>query len=201
VNASLNRLAGTAIGAGLGGLLVALWGSHVWALGAAATLTVWSCAVLGLRDSYRLASATVALHRFLEVAVGILVALLVTLLMWPSRTWQALEALELATRGSQDETYHHCFEPELGHLLGEISAAFHRLAENVAMAHGAFASTDLERAASAVDDKATAIRTSGVSMSYSLEEVSRFYAFLISVKSLVKALEWAETDGSPARTP
>jgi hypothetical protein len=49
----------------------------------------------------------------------------------------------------------------------------------------------LERAASAVDDKVTVIRTSGVSLSYSLEEVSRFYAFLISVKSLVKALEWA----------
>jgi hypothetical protein len=46
-------------------------------------------------------------------------------------------------------------------------------------------------AVSAVDDKATAIRTSGVSLSYSLEEVSWFYAFLISVKSLVKALEWA----------
>ena len=295
VNASLNRFAGTAIGAGLGGLFVKLWGSNAWAFGAAATVTVWICASLGLRDSYRLASATVAivmltsragspwavaLHRFLEVALGILVALLITLLMWPSRArddlqramaetlrclealyqaviqrycggtalalgeltcqvneavrryddlvkqaayepgvaeschegltvvrghltqiWWAIEALELATRGGHNDTYHRRFEPELGQLLREISTAFHRLAENVAMAHGAFASTDLERAASAVDDKATAIRTSGVSMSYSLEEVSQFYAFLISVKSLVKALEWAETDGSPARTP
>jgi len=50
---------------------------------------------------------------------------------------------------------------------------------------------------SAVDDKATAIRTSGVSLSYSLEEVSWFYAFLISVKSLVKALEWAENRRLP----
>ena len=52
-------------------------------------------------------------------------------------------------------------------------------------------------AVSAVDDKATAIRTSGVSLSYSLEEVSRFYAFLISVKSLVKALEWTGNRGPP----
>ena len=285
VNASLNRFAGTAIGAVLGGLFVKLWGGNVWAFGAAATITVWICASLGLRDSYRLASATVAIvmltsstgppwavafHRFLEVALGILVALLITLLMWPSRArddlrrataetlrclealyqavvqrycggaapspdeltyqvneafrryddllkqasyepgvaelgheglaavrghlmqiWWAIEALELATRGGHNDTYHRRFEPELGRLLREISAAFHRLAENVAMAHGAFDSADLERAASAVDDKATAIRTSGVSMSYTLEEVSRFYAFFVSVKSLVKALVWA----------
>ena len=291
VNASLNRFAGTAIGAGLGGLFVKLWGSNMWAFGAAATVTVWICASLGLRDSYRLASATVAivmltsragspwtvaLHRFLEVALGILVALLITLLMWPSRArselrramaetlrclealyqavvqryctgadpalgeltcqvnealqhyddllkqaayepgvaelghegviavrghltqiWWAIEALELATRGGHNDTYHRRFEPELGRLLREIAAAFHRLAENVATAHGAFESTDLERAASAVDDKATAIRTSRVSLSYSLEEVSRFYAFLISVKSLVKALEWAGNRGLP----
>jgi uncharacterized membrane protein YccC len=295
VNASLNRFAGTAIGAVLGGLFAKLWGGNVWAFGAAATITVWLCASLGLRDSYRLASATVAivmltsragspwavaLHRFLDIALGILVALLITLLMWPSRArddlrralaetlrclealyqavvqrycggaapslgeltcqvnaalgryddllkqaayepgvaelshegltalrehltqiWWAIEALELATRGGHNDTYHRRFEPELGQLLREISAAFHRLAKNVAMAHGAFDSTDLDGAVSALDDKATAIRTSGVSMSYSLEEVSRFYAFLISVKSLVKALEWTgnwRLPGAPA---
>jgi uncharacterized membrane protein YccC len=255
----------------------------MWAFGAAATVTVWICASLGLRDTYRLAGVTVAivmlisragspwavaLHRFLEVALGVFVALLITLLMWPSRArddlqgamaetlgclealyqavvrrycagaaplfgelmcqinaafrryddllkqaayepgmaelvheglttvrghltqiWWAIEAL--ATRDGHNDTYYRRFEPELGQLLREISAAFHGLAENVAMAQGTFKSTDLERAASALDDKAAAIRTSGVSLSYSLEEVSRFYAFFISVKSLVKALEWA----------
>jgi uncharacterized membrane protein YgaE (UPF0421/DUF939 family) len=112
VNASLSRFAGTAIGAVLGGLFVKLWGSHVWALGAAATITVWLCAALGLRDSYRLASATVALvmltsgagsagtvalHRFLEVALGILVALLITLLMWPSRARDDLRGVVAET--------------------------------------------------------------------------------------------------------
>jgi uncharacterized membrane protein YccC len=265
--------------------LVKLWGSHVWALGAAATLTVWLCAALGLRDSYRLASATVALvmltsrtgpagtvalHRFLEVALGILVALLITLLMWPSRAredlrramaetlsrlealyqavvqryctgaapalgemtrqvneafrhhdallksaayepggaerrhesltavmahltliWQAIEALELATRGSSHDTYHQHFEPELGQLLRALSAAFHRLAETLAVPRAAFESMDVVRAMSTVDDKVTAVRNSGVSMRYSLEEVSRFYAFFISMKSLVTALTWA----------
>jgi uncharacterized membrane protein YgaE (UPF0421/DUF939 family) len=40
VNASLNRLAGTAIDAVLGGLFVKLWGSHVWAFGAAAIISL-----------------------------------------------------------------------------------------------------------------------------------------------------------------
>jgi uncharacterized membrane protein YccC len=282
VNASLNRFAGTAIGAVLGGLCVMLWGQHVWAFGAAATLTVWSCTSLGLRDSSRLASATVALvmltssagspwvvalHRFLEVALGILVALLMTLLLWPARArddlgraraealrglealyqavvqryhggaapalgalteqvneafrgydelvkqamyepgmahlgqeeltavrahltqlWQAIEALELATRDGHTDTYHRRFEPELSHLLSEISVAFQRLAANVTPVHSAFASTAVEQAVAAVDAKVIALRTSGASTGYSLEEVARFYAFLFSVKSLVKAL-------------
>jgi uncharacterized membrane protein YccC len=291
VNASLSRFAGTAIGAVLGGLFVRLWGSHVWALGAAAAITVWICAALGLRDSYRLASATVALvmltssagsagtvalHRFLEVALGILIALLITLLMWPARArddlrgavaetlrrlealyqavvqryctgaapalgeatrqvneafrrhddllksaayepgaagrrdesltavmahltlvWQAIEALELATRGSQGDTYHHHFEPELGQLLRAISAALHRLAETVAVPRPAVEPMDVARAMSAVDDKVTAVRNSGISLRYSLDEVSRFYAFLIGVKSLVKALTRAENRRAP----
>jgi uncharacterized membrane protein YccC len=239
VNASLNRFAGTAIGAVLGGLCVMLWGQHVWAFGAAATLTVWSCLSLGLRDSSRLASATVALvmltssagspwvvalHRFLEVALGILVALLMTLLLWPARArddlgralaealrglealyqavvqryyggtapalgalteqvneafrgydelvkqamyepgmvhlgqeeltavrghltqlWQAIEALELATRDGHTDTYHRCFEPELSHLLSEISVAFQRLADNVTPARSTCASTAVDQ--------------------------------------------------------
>jgi len=45
----------------------------------------------------------------------------------------------------------------------------------------------------AVDDKVTALRTSGASRDYCLEEVARFYAFLIGVKSLVKALKGSVT--------
>jgi hypothetical protein len=81
-------------------------------------------------------------------------------------------------------------------MLSEIATAFHRLAEDIVVAHGTFDATDVDHAASAVDDKAAAIRTSGVSMRYSLEDVSRFYAFLISVKSLVKALEWEGNRGT-----
>jgi len=106
-----------------------------------------------------------------------------------TQLWQTIEALELATRDSRTDTYHRRCEPELGHLLRAISAAFPRRADNVTLGRSAFASTDVDHALAAVDDKVTALRTSGASRDYSLEEVARFYAFLISVKSLVKALE------------
>ncbi len=90
---SRDRLIGTAVGACLGALFVALWGGQLWAFGIAATITVLFCALLGLDRSYRLACVTVAivmliksagspwaiaLHRFLEVALGILVALVIS---------------------------------------------------------------------------------------------------------------------------
>jgi uncharacterized membrane protein YgaE (UPF0421/DUF939 family) len=95
VQASSGRLIGTAIGAVAGAVFVVLWGSHLWSFGLAATLTALVCAVLRLDQSYRLACVTVAivmlvhspespwkvgLHRFLEVALGIVVALLIAAL-------------------------------------------------------------------------------------------------------------------------
>lgn len=100
VGASWNRLAGTALGAFMGALFASLFGTSVWAFGAAVAATVWLCASLGLLESYRLAGVTVsivmlvsrsqdygviALRRFLEVAVGIIVSLVVTALSWPAR--------------------------------------------------------------------------------------------------------------------
>ena len=86
-------------------------------------------------------------------------------------------------------TYHRRFEPELGHLLSAISVALQRLADNGTLGRSTCASTEVEQAVAAVDAKVTALRTAGASRDYSLEEVARFYAFLMSVKSLVKALE------------
>jgi uncharacterized membrane protein YgaE (UPF0421/DUF939 family) len=97
------RLAGTALGAVAGALLYAYFGNSIIAF----TLGIF---VLGLlsaalhmdRSAYRFAGITVAivmlvahaapawsiaLHRFLEVSVGILVGLLVTI-VWPERTDQ-----------------------------------------------------------------------------------------------------------------
>jgi uncharacterized membrane protein YccC len=100
IGAAWSRMAGTAIGAFIGALFAAFWGVNVPSFGLAVTITVLVCAFLGLLDSYRLAGATVAivmlfgradvtwivaLHRFLEVSLGVVVALLVTVFIWPSR--------------------------------------------------------------------------------------------------------------------
>lgn len=100
INAAWSRMAGTAIGAFMGALFAALGGVNAPSFGLAVSITVLICAFLGLLDSYRLASATVAivmlfgrpdvswivaLHRFLEVSLGVVVALLVTVFIWPSR--------------------------------------------------------------------------------------------------------------------
>jgi uncharacterized membrane protein YgaE (UPF0421/DUF939 family) len=91
--ASLNRLAGTAIGAVLGAVFVYLLGSHILWMGLAVFITVVICAGLKLKESYRLACVTVAIvmliksagspwatamYRFLEVALGIAVALAIS---------------------------------------------------------------------------------------------------------------------------
>jgi len=95
VRASRDRLIGTALGAMIGAIFFLLWGDHWWSFGLAATSTVLLCAIFDLEQSYRLACVTVAivmliqgagspwviaLHRFLEVALGILVALAISAL-------------------------------------------------------------------------------------------------------------------------
>ena len=93
VGVSRDRLIGTAIGAFLGALFVPFaMGRLLW-FGIAIAVTVIICHFLNLEQSYRLACVTVAivmvispanhpwpvaLHRFLEVALGIVVALIVT---------------------------------------------------------------------------------------------------------------------------
>jgi uncharacterized membrane protein YgaE (UPF0421/DUF939 family) len=90
---SRNRLIGTAIGASLGALFVPFGEGRLAWFGATVAVTVLVCQFLGLEQSYRLACVTVAivmlvnpagspwplaLHRFEEVALGIVVALAVS---------------------------------------------------------------------------------------------------------------------------
>lgn len=91
--ASWQRLAGTALGATMGALLSIYFGPNILAFGAGVFVIGLVCAMLHLDNSYRLANLTlaivmlivrtesptmVAVHRFLEVSVGIVVALAVT---------------------------------------------------------------------------------------------------------------------------
>jgi uncharacterized membrane protein YgaE (UPF0421/DUF939 family) len=92
--ASVNRLAGTAIGALVGACAGSLFAGQYWPFAFAVFLAILICAVIGRWETYRFAGVTVAivmlvqrhgtpgivaLHRFLEVSLGIVVTLIVTL--------------------------------------------------------------------------------------------------------------------------
>jgi uncharacterized membrane protein YgaE (UPF0421/DUF939 family) len=94
---SEQRFAGTAVGAALAALLVTYFGSNTIVFGLGVFALGLICAALRLTDAYRLAGVTlaivmliahtnpawmVAVHRFVEVSVGIAVGLAVTAL-WP----------------------------------------------------------------------------------------------------------------------
>jgi len=98
VSISLLRLIGTALGAAAGGLLGFYFGANVYVFGAGVLLLGVLISVMHFdRSAFRFAGIalaivmlvirtesvwTVALHRFLEVYLGILIGLLITLI-WP----------------------------------------------------------------------------------------------------------------------
>lgn len=99
VSASRTRLAGTAVGAIIGGIFDALFGNSMLAFALAAAIAFFLCGLFRLAESQRLSTVTVAIvmltapanaawliavHRFSEVALGIVVALVVSLTLWPN---------------------------------------------------------------------------------------------------------------------
>ncbi len=97
---SVQRFFGTALGAAMGALLSTYFGPSLIAYGAGVFLLGILCLLLGLeRSGYRYAGITlavimlivrsrpvwiIALHRFIEVSVGIVIGLILTAL-WPER--------------------------------------------------------------------------------------------------------------------
>lgn len=99
VSASRDRLLGTLIGA-VFGFAFSLFGSLPWNFALAVITAVIVCGLLGLRSSSRLAGVTIAiimlvqvqashwllpLHRVAEVFMGIVMAILVSTLVFPDR--------------------------------------------------------------------------------------------------------------------
>lgn len=111
IGAAMSRLIGTAIGAVIGATIFRFAGHNFATLFVAIVLTMLTCNLLGLKQSQRLAGVTVAIvmllgepsawhagaDRFVDVALGIVVALAVSV-CWPSRARHAL-------RKSLAETY------------------------------------------------------------------------------------------------
>lgn len=110
---SARRLIGTALGAAIGAILATYFGSNIFVFGVGIFLLGLVCTLLGQidrrlptyldRTAYRYGSIAltivmmvmrynsawiVALHRFIEVSIGIVVGLLLTVL-WPERQPQA----------------------------------------------------------------------------------------------------------------
>jgi uncharacterized membrane protein YccC len=105
LSASRTRLAGTAVGAVVGGAFTALLGDNMLDFALAVAVAFFLCFLLRLPDSQRLATVTVAiimliaqsasawvvaLHRFTEVSIGILIALVVSLTLWPNHARRSL---------------------------------------------------------------------------------------------------------------
>jgi uncharacterized membrane protein YgaE (UPF0421/DUF939 family) len=97
---SWQRFIGTALGAAIGSVVVAYFGANLLAFGASIFVMGLCCAVMHAdRSAYRFGGVTlavvlllprtgpawrVAFHRFVEVSIGIAVALIMTVL-WPER--------------------------------------------------------------------------------------------------------------------
>ncbi len=98
LTASRDRLVGTTIGAIVAWATTFFWAQHVYAYATAVLIAMLLCGLLGLQNAGRLAGVTVtiivliqhtgpawhvALARFLEVSMGIVVGLIVSLTVWP----------------------------------------------------------------------------------------------------------------------
>jgi len=107
--AGMNRLLGIVIGSIVGGFLTESFGAEIVALGAGVSATIFICSLLQLKDSYRIAGLSVAIvmlswaahpisspwtvsfFRSLDSTIGILIAIIVSHLVWPEQTWMHIK--------------------------------------------------------------------------------------------------------------
>ena len=109
LQAGVNRIIGTAVGAVLGAACLGLLGSGAVALGLGVGLTILVCAYfVHMHESFRMAGLTATIiimlgnqspsylefvfFRFMEIALGVGVALAFSALIWPSRAGRHLKA-------------------------------------------------------------------------------------------------------------
>jgi uncharacterized membrane protein YccC len=196
VAASRTRLAGTAVGAVVGGVFVALFGTSTMAFALAVAIAYIACDSLRLADSQRLATVTVAiimlisstdsawavaLHRFTEVALGILIALVVSLTLWPNHARRTVRRGLADTLAKLAALYQalmrsYCGEPDasIEKLRADVSAAIHK--------NGDLLQNALQEAFGALREREA--------LALQVHQVARIF-------HAVETLEFASRDSSP----
>lgn len=186
VTASRDRLIGTLIGAAFGAAF-SLLGTDIWPYLLAVILSMVTCSLLGLKNSSRLAGVTVTilmlvhrtgsnwtmpLHRVLEVLLGIVVALGISTLVFPSRA-------RLRLRDGLAQEY-----LLMGALLGAILEGFRgKPAENLAQLW-----KNVEAAVAANDQLLNEARNEPSGGPASLEGLSLLHQFGGELEDVLKAL-------------
>lgn len=186
VTASRDRLIGTLIGAAFGAAFSFL-GTGIWPYLAAVVASMVTCSLLGLKSSSRLAGVTVTilmlvhrtgsnwtmpLHRVLEVLLGIVVALAISTLVFPSRA-----KLRLRDALAQEFLL-------MSMLLEAVITGFRRKAtENVDRLW-----KDVEEAIAANGQLLDAARNEPSSGPASLEALSMLHQFGRELEDVLKAL-------------
>lgn len=189
VTASRDRLIGTLIGAGFGAVF-SLLGTGIWPYVAAVITAMLTCGLLGLKNSTRLAGVTVTilmlvhrtgsnwtmpLHRVIEVLFGIVVALAISTLVFPSRAKMRLRdglAQQFLLMGA-------LFEAVLEEFRGKAS-------QNLAQVR-----KDVESSVAGNDALLDAARHEPSGGPASLEGLSLLHQFGRELEDLLHALELA----------
>jgi len=196
VTASRDRLIGTLIGAGFGAVfsLADPWMGAIWAYLAAVIIAMVTCSLLGLKNSSRLAAVTVTIlmlvhrtgsnwtlptHRVLEVLLGIVVALVISTLVLPSRARTRL-------RDGLAQEY-----LRLGALFEAIVAGFREKSADSSAEQVSSLWKDVVAAIEANTQLLDAARNEPSSGAASLEGLSLVHRFGRGLADLLRALDLA----------
>lgn len=140
------RILGVFIGSIFGATSVLYLGVSIPALGAATSITIFACSLLRMKDAYRIAGLSVAVvmlswavhpeaspwdiafFRSLDALVGILVAIVVSHIVWPEQTWTNIRNQLLKTLQLAKTCYHNAVNLSTPKIQGyELSELFNLL--------------------------------------------------------------------------
>lgn len=124
LKAAKNRFLGVFIGCILGGLFTTYFGANILSVGISISLTVIICSIMNLQDSLRIASLSVAVvmllwgiqqslspwtfafYRFIDSCLGIIVAITVSHLIFPSAAFTEMRHCAANALMLMNELYH-----------------------------------------------------------------------------------------------